>query len=84
MPEFWKVARMPEAAPRSAGGTLLMIAEVFGAENMPRADAVEHDQQRERPVGEVDREQQQADEAGREDQQAAGGEASATPNRSER
>ena len=55
-------------------GTLLMIAEVFGAENMPEPDAVEQDQQRERPVREVDRQQQQPDEAGAEQQQPAGGE----------
>src|SRR6202042_3853102 len=35
MPEFWNVDRMPEAAPRSPAGTLLMIAEVFGEANRP-------------------------------------------------
>ena len=35
MPAFMKVARMPEAAPRSCGWTLLMIALVFGAANRP-------------------------------------------------
>src|SRR6202142_56375 len=35
MPEFWNVERMPEAAPRSWAGTLLMIAEVFGEANRP-------------------------------------------------
>lgn len=35
IPAFWKVERMPEAAPRCSAGTLLMMAEVFGAENIP-------------------------------------------------
>ena len=35
MPEFWNVARMPDAAPRSLAGTLLMMAEVFGEANRP-------------------------------------------------
>jgi len=35
MPEFWKVERMPEAAPRSLAGTLLMIADVLGDANSP-------------------------------------------------
>jgi hypothetical protein len=35
VPEFWKVARIPEAAPRWSAGTLLIIEEVFGALNMP-------------------------------------------------
>jgi hypothetical protein len=35
VPEFWRVERMPEATPRCPGGTLLMIAEVLGAENIP-------------------------------------------------
>jgi hypothetical protein len=34
-PEFWNVARMPDAAPRWCAGTLFMIAVVFGAENSP-------------------------------------------------
>ena len=35
VPEFWKVERMPEAAPRCRAGTLLMIDEVLGAANIP-------------------------------------------------
>ena len=35
VPEFWKVERMPEAAPRYLAGTLLMIEEELGAANMP-------------------------------------------------
>jgi len=35
MPEFCSVARMPEATPRSASGTELMIEAVFGDENRP-------------------------------------------------
>jgi hypothetical protein len=35
MPAFWKVDRMPEAAPRWAAGTALMMEAVFGAENIP-------------------------------------------------
>ena len=34
MPEFWTVARIPDAAPRSRAGTLLMMAEVFGEAKM--------------------------------------------------
>ncbi len=34
-PEFWKVAIMPEAAPRCFGGTLFITAAAFGAENRP-------------------------------------------------
>ena len=32
---FWNVARMPDAAPRSVGFTLFMMAVVFGAVNRP-------------------------------------------------
>ena len=35
VPEFWNVARIPDATPRWSPGTLLMIADVFGAANMP-------------------------------------------------
>ena len=35
MPAFMKVARMPEAAPRSCGWTLPMMALVLGAANSP-------------------------------------------------
>ncbi|MFF3580151.1 hypothetical protein [Streptomyces mirabilis] len=35
IPAFWKVARMPEAAPRASGGTFDMMMEVFGAANRP-------------------------------------------------
>src|SRR5665213_1214809 len=35
VPEFWNVDRMPEATPRCRAGTLLMIADEFGAPNMP-------------------------------------------------
>ncbi len=35
VPEFWNVARMPEATPRWRAGTLLMIDDVLGAANMP-------------------------------------------------
>jgi hypothetical protein len=34
VPEFWKVERMPEAAPRSRAGTLPMIEEELGAPNI--------------------------------------------------
>ena len=34
-PEFWNVERMPEATPRWCSGTLLMIADVLGAEKTP-------------------------------------------------
>ena len=53
VPEFWKVDRMPEATPRCSAGTLPMIEDVLGAANMPLPIAVEADQDRERPVGEV-------------------------------
>jgi hypothetical protein len=35
MPEFWKVAPIPDAEPRSRAGTLLIMAEVFGEANRP-------------------------------------------------
>src|ERR1700760_169087 len=35
MPEFWKVDRMPDAAPRGWAGTEDMIAAVFGEANRP-------------------------------------------------
>jgi hypothetical protein len=35
VPEFWKVARMPDATPRWPAGTLLIIDEALGAANMP-------------------------------------------------
>jgi hypothetical protein len=35
VPEFWNVARIPDAAPRSAAGTLPMIEDEFGEANMP-------------------------------------------------
>src|SRR5262249_42956119 len=35
VPEFWNVARMPEAAPRSRAGTLPMIEEELGEANIP-------------------------------------------------
>jgi len=34
-PAFWKVARMPEAAPRWRAGTAFMIPAVLGAANSP-------------------------------------------------
>ncbi len=37
VPEFWKVARIPEATPRSLAGTLPMIEEEFGEANIPLA-----------------------------------------------
>jgi hypothetical protein len=35
VPLFWNVARMPDTTPRSLGRTLPVIADVFGAANMP-------------------------------------------------
>jgi len=35
VPEFWYVARIPDAAPRYLAGTLLMIEAELGAANMP-------------------------------------------------
>ena len=35
MPEFWKVDRMPDAAPRCWAGTADMMAAVFGEANSP-------------------------------------------------
>jgi hypothetical protein len=35
VPEFWKVARMPEATPRCRAGTLPMMEAEFGAANIP-------------------------------------------------
>ena len=36
MPLFWKVARIPEAAPRWRAGTEFMIPVVFGAAKRPK------------------------------------------------
>ena len=36
MPLFWKVARIPEAAPRWRAGTAFMIPVVLGAANSPK------------------------------------------------
>ena len=36
IPEFWKVALMPDAAPRCRAGTAFMIAVVLGAANRPK------------------------------------------------
>ena len=52
-----------------------MIEDELGAANMPDADPVGDDQQREGPVREVDRQQHQADEARAEHEHPAGGEA---------
>ena len=46
IPEYWNVDRIPDATPRSAAGTLSMIEEVFGAENMPCPMPVEAHQAR--------------------------------------
>jgi hypothetical protein len=35
VPEFWKVERIPDAAPRCRAGTLPMIEEELGEANMP-------------------------------------------------
>ena len=82
VPEFWKVARMPEAAPRKRAGTLFMIDDVFGAANIPLPMPLSRDEQGEAPVREVHREQQQPDEARPEDHRARGGHA-AEPKRSD-
>jgi hypothetical protein len=37
VPEFWNVARMPDATPRWCAGTLPMIEEELGEANMPLA-----------------------------------------------
>ena len=74
MPAFWNVARMPEAWPRSSAGTEFMMAVVFGGEKTPDADAVQEDQEGERPVVEVGRQQHQQGEAGGAEQHPAGGE----------
>ena len=55
MPTRLAVARMPEATPRWRAGTLFMMAAVLGAANMPKASAVQEEQQGEQPVGEVGR-----------------------------
>ncbi len=72
MPEFWNVERMPEATPRCRAGTLLMMAEVLGEANSPEPMPLNVDDQGERPVREVHREQHQADERRRRHQQAGG------------
>ena len=71
VPEFWNVARMPDATPRSLGRDAAHDRGGVRRGEHTAADPVERDQQRERPVREVDRQQQQADEA-RAEQQHAG------------
>ena len=70
VPEFWNVARMPDATPRSPGRHAAHDRGGVRRGEHAAADAVERDQQRERPVREVDRQQQQADEAQPEQQHA--------------
>jgi hypothetical protein len=74
MPAFIPVARTPDAAPRWSGGTEFMIAAEFGAAIKSGPDAVDGQQHREHRVGEVRRDQHQAEEAGGLDEQPAGGE----------
>ncbi len=74
MPAFWKVARMPEAAPRMLAGTLDMTSDVFGAANRPPPRPLTKISSREDHVVEVARQEQQAEERDGHHQQAAGGE----------
>ena len=57
MPEFWKVDRMPDAAPRWWAGTEDMIAAVFGEANRPEPIPLPKISSANSPVGEVDRQQ---------------------------
>ncbi len=75
VPEFWKVERIPDAAPRCAGRDAAHDRGRVGRAEHADADPVERDQQRERPVGEVDGQQHQPDEARAEQQHPGGGEA---------
>ena len=54
---------MPDAAPRWSAGTAFMTRRVFGAANRPEPMPLSDEQRGERRVGEVGREQHQADEA---------------------
>ena len=72
VPEFWNVERMPEATPRWFSGTLLMIAEVLGAEKTPWPIPLSTSRLGEGGVGEVDREREQPEERRRDQEEAAG------------
>ena len=74
VPEFWNVERIPDATPRWSGGTLPMIADVFGAENIPCPIPLSNSRPRELGVGEVHRDQQQTDERDGHDEQSGRGE----------
>ena len=74
MPEFWNVDRMPDAAPRSRAGTLLMIAEVLGEANRPLPTPLPKMISANAQYGKSGREQHQRGERGRDHQQAGGGE----------
>jgi len=65
MPEFWNVARIPDADPRRWLGTLLMMAAVFGSREHAAADPVQQGQESEHPIREVEGDQEEADETQR-------------------
>ncbi len=52
---FWNVGVMPAADTALVAGREFMIAARLGEENRPIAEAVEREDAREDPVGEVDR-----------------------------
>ena len=72
--EFWNVVFMPEPAPRCSAGRLFMTPARLGepneAMNMPGGE----EQRGEHPVGEVDRQELEQDEADGGAEHAAGGE----------
>ena len=74
VPELKNVPRMPDAMPRWFGRHAVHDRRGVRRGEQPRADAVERDEQREHPVREVHRDEEQPDEGDRGEQQAAGGE----------
>src|SRR6266487_3238046 len=60
VPEFWKVARMPEAAPRCRGRDAAHDRGGVGCGEHAAADSVQPGEQGENPVGEIHGQQHQA------------------------
>ena len=72
--EFWKVVFMPDPAPRCWGGRLFMTPARLGEPKTAMDRPVRNRSSAEEPVGEVDRQQLEQDEAERGAEHPAGGE----------
>ena len=78
VPEFWKVERIPEAAPRRLAGTLPMIEEELGAANIPLPIPFTAMSSAKARVRKAHGQQHQADEAAAEDRHPGGRDAAGT------